>query len=102
MKLFTYGTLQKTIIQKYLYGRELQGEADVLEGYEKRLLSNGLYCAIPRDGYSIAGMVYELDDREMGITDKYEGGGYKRVYVGLASGTTAYVYVCKLDFYLKG
>tara|TARA_R110002049_G_scaffold305515_1_gene502242 strand:+ start:14637 stop:14960 length:324 start_codon:yes stop_codon:yes gene_type:complete len=94
--IFTYGSLQEEEIQSALYGRNLKGKSDCLLGYA--LLEQKVFDQYPVIHPSlsktdiICGMVYEISEKELLITDVYEGDSYKRIEVALQSGKIAWVY----------
>ncbi len=104
--LFSYGTLQQEGVQLSTFGRRLKGERDELVGFEQSLLeiadpqfvanSGKAHHAIVRfNGRSdsrVAGMVFEVSERELAQADQYEPTGYKRIAALLASGKEAWVY----------
>ena len=103
--LFSYGTLQLREVQLANFGRELEGEADSLEGYvlstvvigdpavvEVSGLAEHLIL-VPGDGPPIEGVAYALTDAELLAADEYETSAYRRVEVTLKSGRRAFVYV---------
>ena len=95
--LFSYGTLQELDIQLQLFGRELSGDPDSLNGYrlsDKKIM--GKYKVIHETGAPedrLDGVCYTLTFQELLNTDTYEGKAYKRILVTLASGKKAWVYV---------
>jgi gamma-glutamylcyclotransferase (GGCT)/AIG2-like uncharacterized protein YtfP len=105
--LFSYGTLQNEKVQKELYGRILSGSGDTLRGFktssieiqDEFFLSRGeqkyqLVANISNDkNDAIKGTVFEITEKELLLTDKYEPGGYKRIQVELESGKKAWTYV---------
>jgi len=105
--LFSYGTLQQEKTQLQLFGRILQGTPDTLRGYkivpieitDEAFLSRGehkdqLTIIISEDkNDNIKGMVLEMTEEELLVTDKYEPGNYKRVAVVLESGKEAWIYM---------
>jgi gamma-glutamylcyclotransferase (GGCT)/AIG2-like uncharacterized protein YtfP len=107
IRLFSYGTLQQREVQLATYGRELQGERDILTGYRVAPLSitdpyviavsgkavHTIACATGDPGDRIPGTVFELTDAELAATDRYEVDVYGRVEVTLESGCGAWVYV---------
>lgn len=99
--LFTYGTLQENEVQLNLFKRKLGGGKEVLKGF---LLSKnkvyGRYPTISRTNNSmdiVEGMAYEVTPSELKKADIYEGEGYERHTVVLASGKTAWAYMERLD-----
>ena len=104
--LFSYGTLQKEKAQIDLFGRILEGVADVLRGYkistieitDETFLSKGegkyqktLIISDPND--IVDGTVLEITGEELLLADKYEPKNYKRIKVALESGKKAWIYV---------
>ena len=106
-RLFAYGTLQQPEVQRAIYGRLLEGVADVLGGYRLETLTitdpavvrlsgkavHSIACHSGNAADRIAGMVFLLTEAELVATDRYEVDVYARVEVVLGSGTKAYVYV---------
>ena len=103
--VFSYGTLQLREVQLANFGRELEGEADSLEGYvlstvvigdpavvEVSGLAEHLIL-VPGDGPPIEGVAYALADAELLAADEYETSAYRRAEVTLKSGRRAFVYV---------
>jgi gamma-glutamylcyclotransferase (GGCT)/AIG2-like uncharacterized protein YtfP len=107
VRLFSYGTLQQREVQLANYGRELEGEADVLRRYRlgeveiddpdvvsvsgKAVHTIAVPSSNPSD--RIAGTVYLLTPEELEASDAYETDAYTRVEVTLDSGCRAFVYV---------
>jgi gamma-glutamylcyclotransferase (GGCT)/AIG2-like uncharacterized protein YtfP len=94
-KLFTYGSLQLPEIQEKLFNRIVVGVSDTLLGYEKctiEIEGEIFFIATQKDGSTIEGVVYELDEKELEVTDRYEGKEYKRLRVMLKSGRGAWFY----------
>ena len=104
MRLFSYGTLRQREVQVATFGRELEGEADALEGWvlatvligdEGVVATSGLAEHLilrPGEGV-IEGVVFEITEAELAHADRYETADYQRVEVTLASGRRAFVYV---------
>ena len=104
--LFSYGTLQNDAVQLSTFERLLHGHADELIGFERTSVqiedpefvetSGTATHAIVRytgnDENRVAGMVFEISDRELASADAYEPAGYKRIFARLASGKQAWVY----------
>lgn len=104
--LFSYGTLQQEAVQLSTFGRILKGEPAELVGFEQSLLkiedpqfvanSGKTHHAIVRfngrNASRVAGMVFEVSERELAQADQYEPAGYKRISAMLASGKEAWVY----------
>jgi gamma-glutamylcyclotransferase (GGCT)/AIG2-like uncharacterized protein YtfP len=103
--LFSYGTLQLEQVQRSQFGRLLEGADDVLHGYaitEIQIRDPAVLDAsgiethralVPGDGPPIAGKVFQLTAQELAAADIYESENYRRLWVPLASGTHAWVYV---------
>ena len=103
--LFSYGTLQLREVQLANFGRELEGEADALEGYVLSTVMigdpavvevSGLaehLILVPGDGPPIEGVAYALTDAELLAADEYETSAYRRVEVTLRSERRAFAYV---------
>ena len=105
--LFSYGTLQKGKVQLELFGRTLQGSADVLGGYrtaqieikDETVLAKSeqkyhLIAILSNDKNDfIKGVVLEITEEELHVADEYETEDYKRIMVVLESGKESWVYV---------
>jgi gamma-glutamylcyclotransferase (GGCT)/AIG2-like uncharacterized protein YtfP len=106
--LFSYGTLQQEEVQLSTFGRKLEGEKDLLTGYEPSLVRIDDPAVAERlkkthhdnvkntgdDWSSVQGTVFEISDEELARADAFEAQyNYKRVNVPLASGKEAWVYV---------
>ena len=106
--LFSYGSLQQEEVQMSTFGRKLDGEKDLLTGYEpslvkiadpevaKRLkkLHHDNVAKTGDDWSNVQGTVFEVTDAELAMSDAFEAQfGYTRVSVALASEKEAWVYV---------
>ena len=106
--LFSYGTLQQEEVQVKTFGRKLQGEKDLLLGYEPSLVKipepaiaarlgrSHLDNVTPTgdDWSSVQGTVFEVTDDELARADRFEAEfAYQRINGALASGKEAWVYV---------
>lgn len=105
--LFSYGTLQKETVQLRLFKRILRGMKDVLPGYkavsvdsrdeaylakgEQRYRQTAFASANEND--EIEGIVFEITNEELAVSDDYEPEGYTRIKVKLKSGKDAWLYV---------
>lgn len=109
-RLFSYGTLQHEDVQVSTFGRKLEGEKDLLVGYEPSLVKIAEPAVAARlkkthhdnvsktedDWSNVQGTVFELTDAELAKADTFEAQfNYKRINVALASGNDAWVYVHK-------
>lgn len=107
-RLFSYGSLQQEEVQVATFGRKLDGEPDLLIGYEpslvkivdpavaERLKKTHHDNARPTgdDWSSIQGTAFEVTDAELAHADAFERQyNYARVTVTLASGNDAWVYL---------
>jgi gamma-glutamylcyclotransferase (GGCT)/AIG2-like uncharacterized protein YtfP len=107
-RLFSYGTLQQEEVQRSTFGRTLEGERDLLIGYEPSLVRipdpavaarlkkthHDNVKATGDDWSTVQGTVFDVSDEELAKADTVEAEfNYKRVNVTLASGNDAWVYV---------
>jgi gamma-glutamylcyclotransferase (GGCT)/AIG2-like uncharacterized protein YtfP len=105
-RVFSYGTLRQSTVQRQLYGREVPTTSDALPGYRidwLRITDPAVIATSGSDRHPIlrrgadsdlvAGACLELDDAELAATDAYEVDDYARHEVRLASGLTAWVYL---------
>jgi hypothetical protein len=106
--LFSYGTLQQEEVQVATFGRKLDGEKDLLLGYEPSLVKipdpavsqrlgrthHDNVTATGDDWSTVQGTVFEVTDDELVKADGFEAQfTYARVNAELASGKKAWVYV---------
>jgi hypothetical protein len=106
--LFSYGSLQQEEVQLATFGRKLDGEKDLLIGYEPSLVKIDDPAVADRlkkthhdnvaktddDWSNVQGTVFDVTDAELALADTYEAKySYTRVTVPLASGKDAWVYV---------
>jgi gamma-glutamylcyclotransferase (GGCT)/AIG2-like uncharacterized protein YtfP len=109
-RLFSYGTLQQEEVQISTFGRKLDGEKDLITGYEPALLKitdpavaarlrkthHDNIAATGDDWSNVQGTVFEITDAELAQADEFEKQfSYERVSVTLASGNEAWVYIHK-------
>jgi len=106
-KLFSYGTLQQDNVQLETFGRLLEGQAEVLIGYELsevRITDPLVLQASGKEFHPILrqtknpenkvnGTVFDVTANELTQADTYEVDDYVRVSADLESGHTAWVYV---------
>lgn len=107
--LFSYGTLQKEQVQIETFGRILEGEKDILRGYQLEMLeikdpevvrkSNQKFHPIlvfsNSEKDEIEGVLFEVTDEEILQADKYEVDDYKRIETVFKSGKKGFIYVGK-------
>jgi gamma-glutamylcyclotransferase (GGCT)/AIG2-like uncharacterized protein YtfP len=105
--LFSYGTLRQREVQLANYGRELDGQPDVLAGHRLAPLTitdphvvavsgkavHRIARATGNPADRIPGVIFELTDAELAATDAYEVDAYSRVEATFESGRRAWVYV---------
>jgi hypothetical protein len=105
--LFSYGTLRQRDVQLALFGRGLDGRADVLPGYSVSPLQITDPDVIATSGTAlhtiahetgdpldeVPGTVFRITEAELAAADAYEVADCKRVIVRLGSGIDAFVYV---------
>lgn len=93
-KLFVYGTLQDSDVQKSLMGREILGHSDSLNGYIiNSMLMPPYPVALPEDNSQIDGQILQVSLDELEKLDEYEGECYIRIQTWLVSGQEAWVYI---------
>jgi len=107
VRLFAYGTLRQLSVQLAIFGRALDGRADVLPGYTLSPLQitdpdviaasgTALHTIVRRTGDpldEVPGLVFRITQAELAAADAYEVADCKRVTVRLGSGIDAFVYV---------
>ncbi len=104
--LFSYGTLQLASVQQSQFGRLLEGQDDVLDGWRTVEITIRDPLVLDASGIEthlglvpdpeappIPGKVFRLTAEELAAADIYESENYRRVAVPLASGVTAWLYV---------
>lgn len=107
--LFAYGSLRDPAVQRWLFGRLLPRDPDQLEGAVcdwiddidpdlVRLTGQRGYPALRRVAdrtSAVEGDCLWLDGPALARADRYEGDGYHRTRVALASGRMAWVYLAE-------
>ena len=107
--LFSYGTLQLEKVQLENYGRTLKGQRDKLTSYKienleitdstvlakSQLTNHPIVVKSENESDFIEGVLFEMTDRELAESDKYEVNQYHRKVETLESGKKAWVYVAK-------
>jgi hypothetical protein len=105
--LFSYGTLRQREVQMAIFGRGLDGRADVLPRYTLSILQITDPDVIATSGTArhtmahetgdpldeVPGIVFRITTAELAAADAYEVADVKRVTVRLGSGIEAFVYV---------
>lgn len=106
-KLFSYGTLCYESVQLSIFGRKLDGAADILSGFKLSMVQITDIDIITKSGESVhpiltytgnkddfvSGLVFDISLSELHQADKYEVSDYKRTNVRLNSGNNAWVYI---------
>ena len=100
--LFSYGSLQRTEVQRSTFGRELEGIDDALVGWRLVPPASGHspHANVIRAAETIrvVGTAFEITDAELAVADEYERRDrYVRVTGRLASGRDTWVYVDELS-----
>lgn len=104
--LFSYGTLQQESVQRELFGRKLNGSADVLHGFKTETIKleeegfdayteDDLFLIALKTGEStdsINGLVLELTEEELLKADAYEPKEYTRIQAITESGKDVWLY----------
>lgn len=106
IRLFSYGTLRQSDVQRALFGRELESAPDALTGYAVSTVMIGDPDVVETSGLEehlivsetgnpsdrVDGVVLSLTEADLEAADAYETADYTRVAVTLASGTRAFLY----------
>ena len=105
--LFSYGTLRQREVQVATFGRELDGDADAIVGYDLQYVTitdphviatsgsdrHPILRPSDRPDAHVDGTVFEISATELAAADDYEVDDYRRISVPLRSGRRAWVYV---------
>lgn len=105
--LFSYGTLRQREVQLAIFGRELDGQPDVLPGYAVstlRITDPGVIAISGSTSHTMAratgnpldelpGTVFRITAAELTAADAYEVADVKRATVRLRSGIDAFIYI---------
>ena len=74
MKLFAYGTLRRRGRIEALVGRRLPDPVPaVLEGYRLYDTGRGYPVILPEPGHRVQGVLWTIDEADLGYLDHYEG-----------------------------
>ncbi|MBD3629817.1 MAG: gamma-glutamylcyclotransferase [Cyclobacterium sp.] len=109
--LFSYGTLGSEKVQLENYGRIVKGKRDTLAGYrlDKIQITESSVLAKSQLEYQpiaiksenktdfIEGLLFEITESELVITDHYEVSQYHRIRETVGSGKKAWIYVEKIE-----
>ena len=114
-KLFSYGTLQLSEVQRSTFGRLLIGEKDRLYGFSLDMVkiedeevvktSGKEYHPIVRYSENtedfVEGTVFQITAQELADSDRYEVDAYKRVSAVSQNGHAVWVYIDALSNPIK-
>lgn len=108
VQLFSYGVFTQPAVHRRVYGRRLVGTLDALPGYRLRFVNvadetsdllrlRRQPAAVPTgdDADVVAGMLYEVSNLELAAVDAVNSALFERVWVELASGESAWVFVAR-------
>ena len=108
-RLFSYGSFIQTAVHQRVYGRRLTGRLDSLPGYRLRLIdvppdqtsTLGLTrqpAAVPGDPDDlVAGKLFTVDESELAAIDAVNEALFRREWLELTSGESAWVFVARDD-----
>lgn len=96
-RLFVYGTLKQTHVQRSVIGRTVHGTPEALPGY--RVYYWRFPVALADESSMVHGLLLQVTDEELERLDLYEGPSYIRKQVTLASGKSALVYCGDVAIY---
>jgi gamma-glutamylcyclotransferase (GGCT)/AIG2-like uncharacterized protein YtfP len=105
--LFSYGTLRQPDVQRATFGRELDGSADAIVGYDLAYVTitdphviatsgsdrHPILKPTDRADAAVEGMVFVISEADLAAADEYEVDDYRRIAVPLRSGEQAWVYI---------
>lgn len=94
--IFAYGTLNDPAVQLEIWGRETDGEPDILADFALSELetADGRYpLVVPRAGSEVPGWLLAVTPAELASADEYETVAYRRHKKYLKSGRTAWIYL---------
>jgi len=111
VRLFSYGTLRQPEVQRAVFGREVAGRADGLEGFAIETLTITDPEVVALSGKSehrvlrrtgdpadrIEGMIFEITEAELAAADDYEVEDYVRVSTRSRGGVETFVYILAVD-----
>jgi len=109
--LFSYGTLRQPEVQIAVFGREVVGRDDVLEGFAVGTLvitdpevialsGKSEHRVLRRTGDAndtIEGTIFDISEAELAAADAYEVDDYARVSTRSRGGVETFVYVLATD-----
>lgn len=111
IRLFSYGTLRQPEVQRAIFGREVAGRVDVLEGFAVRALTVTDPEVVALSGKSehqvlrrtgdpadrIEGVIFDITEAELAAADAYEVEDYARVSTRSRGGVETFVYILAVD-----
>ncbi len=96
-KLFVYGTLLDTEVQRAVFGREAHSEPAILKGFLRSEvgIGNRTYpILLESTDHDVEGIVLTITPYELEKIDNYETSAYRRVRAKTNRGIEVWVY-CK-------
>lgn len=72
MKLFVYGTLKQTAIQRVLFGRTLVATPACLDNWQCCMGAEGYLFIKPASGHNVSGQLINLTHKQLLVTDQWE------------------------------
>jgi len=95
-KLFIYGTLVDSKIQKEVLNKTFKLTAQTLLGYKiiETKIDGVVYPAVVQDlNGKVEGFTIEVSNEDLQKIDLYETDKYKRIIVSLINGEASWVYI---------
>ena len=93
--MFVYGSLCKPSVRSVILGRSVETTEDFLDDYDK--VDHSYFKVYPtikkKAGKRVMGEMFEVNDTDLEILDRYETDYYKRIKVELVSGKEALTYI---------
>ena len=85
-RLFVYGTLRHAPLLEALLGRDVEAVPATLAGHRAACMDGRVYPGLIRDRRgSAVGSLVDVDDGDLDVLDRFEGGEYTRVAVTAAT-----------------
>lgn len=95
-KLFVYGTLLDTEVQKLVFGRSAKRKSATLPDYKIKTIAinaKNYPIAVKALKSQIQGAILEVSDSELALIEQYEGKHYTRTTVTLKDNQKAETYL---------
>ena len=95
LRVFAYGTLMFDEVMEAVVGRRFEGVPARLRGYERYQVLGQSYPAIVRRNEGVTeGILFRgIDEETLARLDRFEGSSYRREWIALDTGESAWVYV---------